>query len=142
MEPQLESLESFEVTIDGRHDDDLDHNVGGVTFAARTLRTLAPNVECPSLSPDGTRVAFKQAIDNDPRKGWRLSVLRLADLSVTQLDETRSIDDQAAWLSDGAVAYTVRDSAGTPSVWWVPADGSGPPRKLRDDAESPSALGN
>jgi hypothetical protein len=24
--------------------------------------------------------------DDDPRKGWRLSVLRLADLSVTQLD--------------------------------------------------------
>jgi hypothetical protein len=160
------SLESFEVTLDGQRDDDLDHNVWGVTFAAddnrfyatlstdgerylvegdfaaRTLRTLARNVECPSLSADGTRIAFKQAIDNDPRKGWRLSVLRLADLSVTQLAETRSIDDQAAWLSDDTVAYTVRDSAGTPSVWSVPADGSGSPRKLRDDAESPSALGN
>jgi hypothetical protein len=69
-------------------------------------------------------------------------VLTLADLSVTQLAATRSIDDQAAWMSDDTVAYTVRDSAGTPSVWSVPADGSGSPRKLRDDAESPATLGN
>ena len=47
-------------------------------FAAHTVRTLRENVECPSLSPDGTRVAFKSAVDGDPAKGWRLSVLDLA----------------------------------------------------------------
>jgi hypothetical protein len=158
------SLESFDVTIDGRPDDDIDHNFWGVTFAAddnrfyatmstdgsrylvegdfgaRTIRTLASNVECPSLSPDGTRIAFKRAIDDDPSKGWRLSVLALSDLSVTALAETRSVDDQPVWLSDSSIAYTLRSSDGTPSVWTIPADGSGSPRKLLDDAESPAAL--
>jgi hypothetical protein len=162
---RMMSLEDFDVTVDGRSDNDVDHNFWGVTFAdddnrffatmstdgerhlvegdfaARTLRTVKPNVECPSLSSDGTRIAFKQAIGNDPRRGWRLSVLRLSDLSVTHLAETRSIDDQAAWLSDDTVGYTVRSSDGTPSVWSVPADGSGRPTLVRDDAESPAALG-
>lgn len=159
------SLEDFSATVEGRPDDDADHNFWGVTFAAddnrffatmstdgerylvegdfaaRTLRTVMPNVECPSLSPDGTRIAFKQAIGNDPRRGWRLSVLTLADLSVTNLAEKRSVDDQAAWLSDSDVGYTVRSADGTPSVWSVPADGSGSPTLVRDDAESPAPLG-
>jgi hypothetical protein len=138
------SLESFSATVNGHADDDSNHNIWGVTcaadddnrfyatlstdyerylvegdVAARTLRTLAPNVECPSLSPNGTRIAFKRAIDNDPRRGWRLSVLSLSDVSVTSLAETRSIDDQAAWLSSDTVGYTVRGADGTPSVWAV-----------------------
>jgi len=68
-------------------------------------------------------------------------VLSLSDLSITPLAETRSIDDQAAWLSSDTVGYTLRGADGTPSVWAVPADGSGSPRKVRDDAESPAALG-
>lgn len=158
------SLESFSAYVDGRRDEDVDHNIWGVTFttddnrfyatlstdgtrylvegdlAARTLRTLASNIECPSLSPDGTRIAFKQAIDDDPRNGWRLSVLTLDDLAVTNLAETRSIDDQPAWLTNDTIAYTHRDSSGTPAVWSVPANGSGTPELLRNAAESPAAL--
>jgi hypothetical protein len=110
-------------------------------FAARTLRTVTTNVECPSLSPDGTRVAFKRAIDGDPTKGWRLSVLDLATLAVTPLAETASVDDQPAWLDGHTVAYTLRQADGRPDVWSVPADGSGAPRLLVPGAESPSALG-
>jgi len=102
---------------------------------------LAPNVECPSLCPDGTRIAFKRAIDNNPCRGWRLSVLSLSDLSETALAETRSVDDQAAWLSSDTVGYTLRGSDGTPSVWAVPANGSGSPELVREDAESPASLG-
>jgi len=67
-------------------------------FKATSIETLATDVECPSISPispDGTRLAFKQAIDNDPRKGWRISVLELDAMKVTNLRETRSIDDLA-----------------------------------------------
>jgi Tol biopolymer transport system component len=97
-------------------------------------------VECPSLSPDGTRIAFKQAIDDNPVNGWRLSALNLAAMAVTHLAERRSIDDQPAWLDDNTVSYTVRDSAGTPSVWSTPADGSGRPTMLVTGAESPALL--
>ena len=51
-----------------------------------------------------------------------------------------TVPDQPAWLSDSSIAYTARAADGTPSVWSVPADGSGSPRKLLDDAESPAAL--
>ncbi|TCO50272.1 WD40 repeat protein [Kribbella antiqua] len=159
------TLEKFAVTRQGRPYQAADLNFWGVTFtaddnrfyatmatagrrylvegdfAARTVRTLKENVECPSLSPDGTRIAFKEAIGADPTRGWRLSVLALDSMRVTALAERRSIDDQAAWLDNTTLAYTVRDSSGDPDVWSVPADGSGAPRLLIPDADSPAALG-
>ena len=157
------SLEDFAVTRDGRGYRAIDVNVWGVTFTAddnlfyatlatagqrylvrgdvtaRTLETLATNVECPSLSPDGTRIAFKQAIDANPNNGWRLSVLDLSTRQVTNLAEPASVDDQAAWLDDRTVAYTLRAADGHADVYSVPADGTGAPRLLVPDAESPSA---
>ncbi|MEH1164296.1 hypothetical protein V6V47_02785 [Micromonospora sp. CPCC 205539] len=158
------SLEDFAITRDGRSYRNADVNFWGVTFTAddnrfyatmstagkrylvrgdvraRTVETMKENVECPSLSPDGTRIAFKQAIDADPTKGWRLSVLDLATMGVTATGETTSVDDQAAWLDNGTLAYTLRQSDGNPDVWTVPADGSGASRLLLPGAESPSPL--
>lgn len=159
------TLEEFAVTREGQPYRNVDVNFWGVTFtaddnafyatmatggkrylvqgdfAARTVRTVTENVECPSLSPDGTRIAFKQAVGGDPQRGWRLSVLDVATLAVTNLAEPNSVDDQAAWLDEGTVAYTLRGPDGTPSIWSVPADGTGKPTLLLDDAESPAALG-
>ncbi|MFG2046718.1 hypothetical protein ACGFIW_04725 [Micromonospora sp. NPDC048935] len=159
------SLEEFAITRDGRSYRSPDVNYWGVTFtaddnrfyatmstagrrylvrgdvAARTVETLKENVECPSLSPDGTRVAFKEAVDADPAKGWRLSVLDLATMRVTATAETRSVDDQAAWLDGRTLAYTLRQDDGQPDVWSVRADGSGAPRLTIPGAESPSPLG-
>ena len=50
---------------------------GGKTYliegsvAERTARVLHENVECPSLSPDGTRIAYKSRTDSDDVP-WRL----------------------------------------------------------------------
>jgi hypothetical protein len=160
-----DNLEKFAVTREGRPYQAADINLWGVTFAAddnrfyatmatdghrylvegdfaaKSVRTLKENVECPSLSPDGTRIAFKHAIGGDPTRGWRLYVLDLASKRVTPLAETRSIDDQAAWLDNSTLAYTVRDSGGDPDVWSTPADGSGTPRLLVPGSESPASLG-
>ncbi|MET8119475.1 hypothetical protein [Micromonospora sp. NPDC005189] len=160
----VDSLEEFAITRDGRSYRSPDANYWGVTFtaddnhfyatmstggkrylvrgdvAARTVETMRENVECPSLSPDGTRIAFKEAIDADPAKGWRLSVLDLATMRVTATAETASVDDQAAWLDDATLAYTLRQDDGRPDVWSVPADGSGPPKLVIPGAESPSPL--
>ncbi|WP_457029575.1 hypothetical protein [Kitasatospora sp. P5_F3] len=106
-------------------------------FAARALRVLKDNVECPSLSPDGTRLAYKKAL---PDHGWRLTVLRLADLAETPLAETRSVDDQPAWLDDHTIAYGLPHSGPGSDVWTVPADGTGGPSLLARDAESPAPL--
>lgn len=158
------SLEDFAITRDGRPYRAVDVNFWGVTFtgddnrfyatmssagrrhlvrgdlAARTVQTLADNVECPSLSPEGGRLAFKRAVDGDPSKGWRLSVLNLATMRVTPTAETTSVDDQAAWLDDGRLAYTLRQPDGRPDIWTVPADGSGKPVLLVPGAESPAPL--
>jgi hypothetical protein len=162
----VSTLEGFAITLEGKPYQAIDVNYWGVTFAAddnrffatlatggnrylvegdfaqRSVRTLRSNVECPSLSPDGTRIAFKQAVKGDPQQGWRLSVLELAQNRVTELAETRSIDDQAAWLDNTTIAYTVRDSAGNPSVWSTAADGSGAPKLVANNAESPATLAN
>ncbi|GAA2606236.1 PD40 domain-containing protein [Dactylosporangium fulvum] len=160
----VSTLEDFAVTRDGRPYRSVDVNFWGVTFtaddnvfyatmstaghrylvrgdfAARTVETLRDNVECPSLSPDGTRLAFKQAVDGDPLRGWHLSVLDLASMRVTPTAEATSVDDQAAWLSDTDLAYTLRHADGQPDIWSVRADGTGAPRLLVPGAESPSPL--
>jgi hypothetical protein len=160
----VDTLEDFAVTRSGRPYRAADLNFWGVTFldddhfyatmstagrrylvagdiTARTVRTLAENVECPSLSPDHQRIAFKEALGGDPARGWRLSVLDLATMTRTPLAETRSVDDQAAWSGDDTVLYALRRGARAADVWSVPADGTGTPKILIPDAESPSPLG-
>ena len=161
----VDSLEFLSVTVDGHPYTAPDLNFWGITFtaddnhfyatmstgghrylvegdiAAKTVRTVAKNVECPSLSPDGRRIAFKSAVDGDPAKGWRLSVLDLSSGARTPLAETRSVDDQPAWLDPNTIGYAVPRAAGDSDVWTVPADGSGTPRLLIPHAESPAALG-
>ncbi|MEU6819368.1 hypothetical protein ABZ921_01980 [Streptomyces atriruber] len=146
------SLEDFKPILDGKPYKGDDVNYWGVTFAdddrtfyatmgvhsgkstwlvrgdlaERTLTALYRNVECPSLSPDGTRVAYKHRVG----KGrWRLHVLDLDTGTRTPLAEKANVDDQPAWLDNGTVAYG-KSSDGTPSVYALPADGSGSPHRL------------
>ncbi|MBW4716909.1 hypothetical protein [Saccharothrix obliqua] len=109
-------------------------------FAARTVKALVDNVECPSLSPDGKRIAYKAAVNGDPRQGWRLSTMDLGTGTVTPLAETRSVDDQPAWLDDHTVAYGMQRSDGVNDVWAVPADATGSPTLLVPEANSPAPL--
>ncbi|MGY4101456.1 hypothetical protein ACW2Q0_18170 [Nocardia sp. R16R-3T] len=164
-EDMIDSLEFLSVTLDDHPYTAADLNFWGVTFAAddntfyatmstaghrflvqgdiaaKTLRTIAQNVECPSLSADGRRIAFKSAIDGDPAKGWRLSVLDLVSGVRTLLAETRSVDDQSAWLDANTIGYAIARGTDDSDIWAVPADGSGSPRLLIPHAESPAALG-
>ncbi|WP_329000220.1 hypothetical protein OHA18_38020 [Kribbella sp. NBC_00709] len=161
----VDSLEFLSVTLDGHPYKAADLNFWGITFtaddnrfyatmstaghrylvegdiAAKTVHTIAENVECPSLSPDGRRLAFKSAIDGNPAKGWRLTVLDLATGARTPLAETRSVDDQPAWLDATTIAYAIPHGPTDADVWTVPANGSGHPDLLIPHAESPAPLG-
>jgi len=97
----------------------------------RRAHTIHANVECPSLSPDGTRIAYKKAIGRNPTR-WRFGVLDLATGRETPLAETRSIDDQLAWLDDGHVLYADTEQ----TTWVVPSDGSGRPQAWLHGADS------
>jgi hypothetical protein len=161
----LGSLEEFEVWKDGRRYEAIDFNFWGVTFAqdsnrfyatlrsynttylvqgdiaSRKLTVLRENVECPSLSPDGTRLAFKKLTSTGT---WQLTVLDLATMQETPLAERESIDDQAEWLDNERVLYQKADH--TParrlSVFVVPTDGSGQPEIFLPKAESPAVVRN
>ncbi|WP_328523096.1 TolB family protein [Kribbella sp. NBC_00359] len=165
-EDTVDSLEFLSVTLDGHPYTAADLNFWGITFApgddnhfyatmstaghrylvqgdiaAKTIHTITQNVECPSVSPDGKRIAFKSAINGDPAKGWRLSVLDLASGARTSLAETRTVDDQPSWLDPDTIAYAIPRAPADADIWTVPANGTGTPRLLIPHAESPAALG-
>ncbi|MER7174988.1 TolB family protein [Streptomyces mesophilus] len=159
----IKNVETLQLTLGKKRYSASDLNYWGITFArddnrfyatvstrgktylvegdlnAWTARTLRENVECPSLSPDGTRLAYKKRVREGTSSPWQLHVLDLKTLRDTPLAETRSVDDQAAWLDDHTVAYALPGrTRGSSDVWSVPADGSGEPVRMARDASSPS----
>ncbi|MGW4896676.1 TolB-like translocation protein [Kitasatospora sp. NPDC004240] len=158
-----ENLESYAVTLDGRPHQAADTNIWGVTFAddqhfyatlasggrtwlvagdavAHTLTTLHGNVECPSLSPDGTRIAYKKRVPGLSEDApWQLYVLDLKNMAETRTTEQRSFDDQALWVDDHTVAYSLPSDDGS-DLWSVPADGTGTPTVLVAAALAPAVI--
>ncbi|MFF2519904.1 TolB family protein [Streptomyces sp. NPDC058086] len=159
-----DNLETFRVTKDGRSYHAPDTNIWGVTFAddnrfyatlatggqtylvrgdvtARTLTTQHRNVECPSLSPDGTRIAYKKRVKGASLDApWRLYVLNLRTMKETATAESRNIDDQALWSDDHTLVYALPGDYGS-DLWTVPADGTGTARRLMTSALAPAYLG-
>lgn len=158
-------LEEYAVVKDGAPFKEVDFNFWGVTFAdsdrfyvtlgtggrtylleahatMRTARVIGTDVECPSLSPDGTRVAFKQRETVEGRLIYRVTVLELSSGRRTSLSERRSVDDQVEWLDTMRVIYGLpsEESAGRTDIWSVSADGQGKPALLVANAWSPSAI--
>jgi hypothetical protein len=162
-------LEQFTIVRDGGPFRGVDFNFWGVTFtrdAARFYATLASggrtyliegdvaqrqarvvrdNVECPSLSPDGTRLAFKKRTDPESPREWRLAILDLASMTDTPVPgENRSVDDQVEWLDNNHILYALPDE-GPPAtiaqdIWIATLDGSAPPQKLLKGAMSPAVV--
>ncbi|MFI8531968.1 TolB-like translocation protein [Streptomyces aquilus] len=156
------SLEAYRVIKDGHAYRSADVNFWGVTFAsddrtfyatlatqrrtylvrgdlrARTVTTLHTNVECPSLSPDGTRIAYKKRVKGLPKDApWRLYVLDLRTMHETALAEPRSVDDQAVWKDPRTLVYALPGDYGA-DLYTVPADGTGKPRRISTAAVSPA----
>jgi hypothetical protein len=153
----LGDLETFTTIRDGETWSSEDFNFWGVTFSPsdsntyyatlrsagqtylvrgdiekREMEVLTTNVECPSLSPDGTRVVFKKLTEGLIGQ-WRLHVLDLETMEETELAETRNIDDQAEWLDNETVMY-----GDGQNIWAVPADGGGEPQLLIANGLSPA----
>jgi len=155
---KIAQLEDFTVTRDGRRITAPDVNYWGVTFArdhdrfyatlataghihlvegsvrARAMRTIHDGVECPSLSPDETRIAYKKRVGAGGKR-WRLYVLDLQTMHETPLAETRSVDDQVEWLDDRHVLYALQER-----IWTMAADGGGRPSVYAPRGDSPAVV--
>ncbi|CAG0993508.1 hypothetical protein MYXO_02542 [Myxococcaceae bacterium] len=161
-------LEEFEVVRDGAPFRERDFNFWGVTFAdgdrfyatlatggriflvegsvrERRLRVLRDGVECPSLSPDGRRIAFKSRRLEGGRLVWGIRVLDLETGTETALDgEARNFDDQAAWLDPDHVLYGMPEArvpaTGGSDVWQIAVRKGSEPELVLAQASSPGVV--
>ena len=164
----IADLESLPVTRDGKPFRAVDFNFWGVTFtrdaqrfyatlgtggrillvegdvAARTMRVIAEDIECPSLSPDETHIAFKKRFGSGFDAWWQPAVVDLATMTVRQLPEPKHIDDQIEWLDEGHILYAVGHSTSATvrraDIWKLAIDGASPPAMFLADAESPAVV--
>jgi hypothetical protein len=103
-------------------------------IAAKRLVVLNGGLSAPSLSPDGTRVAYASLVSSIGPT-WRFHVLDLTSMVDTALSETRSIDDQMEWLDNDELLYGLATD-----VWRVAADGSGQPSPFLFGGLSPAVV--
>jgi hypothetical protein len=162
----IADLEEFSVSRDGQSFKNKDFNFWGVTFTPDTRHFYATlstnrqhflikgnianasasvihdNVECPSLSPDASRVAYKKRLTVDGQVFWQLHILDLKTNQETPLAEKRSVDDQLEWLDNGHVLYSLPEaengSSASTDIWLAAADGASAPRLFLRKAYSPS----
>ena len=152
----------FAIFHDGERWRRIDFNFWGVTFvddrnfyatlgsgaeaylikgdaATREATVVRTGVECPSLSPDGSRLVYKERVSRDLGPiTWRLAALDLESGETTPLAETGNVDDQVEWLDDETVMYGLPAEGSTAEIntWAVPADGTGSPRLVVPSAVS------
>lgn len=141
----LGTLEEYALTVDGKAYTAADRNFWGVSFvdddtfyatgtsasanatwllkgsvSARTLTALRTGADTPSVSPDGTRVAYKKLVRTDAaKKVWAFAVLDLSTGTETVYDVTTGADDQVEWLDGTTILYGLAraDEPGTTDVW-------------------------
>lgn len=159
------NIEHFQLIVGDKRVTAADRNLWGVTFAdgntfyataasgGRTwlvrgslheqrLVALREDAECPSLSPDGTRIAIKTRAGQAPGH-WRIAVYDIATGRSTILAEQRSVDDQIEWLDDRRVIYGLPRGGEGPStsdLWVLDADGGGAAQLFIRDAWSPAVV--
>jgi hypothetical protein len=160
------NLEKFDLYIDGTKVTAADRNLWGVTFtddddtfyataktggqtwlvrgslSQRRLDSITDDAECPSLSPDGTRVVYKKR-EGAPSGQWRLALYDLASGTETPIGEDRNVDDQVIWLDDDRIAYGINrpgSDAAITDVWAIAVGGAAEPEMLVPQAWSPSLV--
>lgn len=160
----LGNLEDFTASVDDRELTAVDRNVWGVTFAAdaqtfyatvasggqtwlmrgslsdRTLRAVASNAECPSLSPDGRHIAYKKRRGATMPVHWDIAVLDLATHKEQLIRLPNGLDDQLEWLDDRTLLFGQPrpNAVGDSDVWRLDAAAGSTPELFIEHAWSPS----
>ena len=103
----------------------------------RAARVLTQGAECPSLSPDHLRIAFKKRVGGS-HGWWQLSLFDLSTRAVRTLSgDTESVDDQVEWLDTAKLIYFRPASDGN-VIWQLRTDVDGPPQPFVRAGFSPA----
>jgi hypothetical protein len=165
--PGTGSLEDFALWVNGAQVSPSDRNIWGVTFvpdqsdsfyataasngrtwlvegsvSSRKLTAVHDGVECPSVSPDGKRIAFKKNMAGSVNPHWNIAVLDISTGTESLLAETRNVDDQVEWLDDHSVLYGLGrdDAAGDSDIWRLDTSQDSRPAIFIEHAWSPSVV--
>lgn len=159
------NLEDFTMHVDGKELTAVDRNVWGVSFASedefyvtvasggetwlmqgsfseRTLTSVIENAECPSVSPDRTRVAYKKRTGSGASVHWDIAVLDLNSGKETVIGLRDGFDDQLEWLDDEHLLFGVprAGAVGDSDVYIIDAKADAEPSVLIEHAWSPSVV--
>lgn len=157
------NLENFTMMVDGRELTAIDRNVWGVTFARdgdfyatvasggktwlmsgdftdKRLDSITENAECPSISPDGRRVAYKKRKAGAGAVHWDIAVLDLSSKKETLLPLEKGLDDQVEWLDDETLLFGLprEDAVGDSDVYSIDIHTDSQPQLFIEHAWSPS----
>lgn len=161
------NLEDFSIYIDGQELTAVDRNVWGVSFEKndefyatvasgsktwlvhgdlqkKVMTSVLENAECTSISPDGTRVAYKKRRAGEGPVHWDAAFLDLATHQETVISLETSFDDQLEWLNDETLVFGMPrvDSVGDSDVYSLRAAKDATPQVLIEHAWSPSVERN
>ena len=160
------NLEKFDLVIEGVQVRPTDRNIWGVTFvddetfyatvaeggrswlvegdlAKRTLTSVSADAECPAVSPDGSRVAFKVDVAPGREVVWQIAVQDLRTGERTLLEQgPRGVDDQVEWLDDDTLLYGMprQDEPGVTDVWALDTLPDAAPQLLIEQAWSATVV--
>jgi hypothetical protein len=102
----------------------------------REARVLMQGAECPSLSPDQSRIAFKKRLGGSGG-WWQLSLYDVSTHGVRALaGDTESVDDQVEWFDASSLIY-FRPNADGNIVWRLLVDGGAAPQPFVREGFSP-----
>ena len=140
----IANLEEFAVFLDGKPIKRRDVNYWGVTFtsdherfyatlstagslylvegnvAARTIRTLRKDVECPSLSPDETRIAFKRRVGKGRPGGSQSSTCAPATSANSRRRRAWTTRWSGSTTSASSTAETAQSGSSRPTAAGIP----------------------
>ncbi len=118
-----------------------------VLFGSRSRRTLEPTGHlgsCPSVSPDGEHLVFKETLADGE---YALAVVDLSTGEQWSLGETRSVDDQVEWLDNDTILYAIHpdgdDGADVQpqfDIWMLDIAPGSEPELFLPAADSPAVL--
>jgi hypothetical protein len=161
-------LESWALTVDGQPFTAADRNIWGTTFvdddtfyataasrtagktwlmkgsiSTRSLTSVTTDAECPALSPDKSKVAYKKVVDTvNGQSVWAVAVRDIAAGTETLIPSTTGLDDQVQWLDDSTLLYGLPRASepGTTDVFAVGITADAQPRLFIPGAWSPAVV--